>query len=146
MKQAVSRSIPTATRDRVRGAAWIAMAILAIPGLAGCGQVAQGQAAPVSTSVDDRVTSPPTAGNPTTADLAPEPYDPGGYDPDPGRGFVPLTDPAFLPAGMAGNLEPDEYVLGVEWNGEARAYPVGMMAYHHIANDQVRGSPILITY
>jgi hypothetical protein len=73
-------------------------------------------------------------------------YDPAGYDPDPGQGFVPLDDPTFLPVGQASHLEADEFVLGVEWNGEARAYPVAMMAYHHIANDSLRGSPLLVTY
>jgi len=31
-------------------------------------------------------------------------------------------------------------------NGEARAYPIRMLRFHHIVNDQVSGRPILITY
>lgn len=36
------------------------------------------------------------------------------------------------------------YVLGIANNGEARAYPLDMMWYHHIANDTVGGEPWLV--
>jgi len=60
--------------------------------------------------------------------------------------FVPLYSPTFVKAGDASYLRDDDLVLGLELNGEARAYPVMMMWYHHIANDMVQGSPVLITY
>ena len=56
-----------------------------------------------------------------------------------------LDDPVFLQGGESA-LGDDELVLGLEWRGEARAYPVRMMRYHHIANDTVRGVPVLVTY
>ena len=59
---------------------------------------------------------------------------------------MPLDNPAFLEASEATYLADDELVLGLEWAGEARAYPVQMMFYHHIVNDEVSGSPVLITY
>jgi hypothetical protein len=34
----------------------------------------------------------------------------------------------------------------VKLGGESRAYPVRMMAYHHIVNDVVGGVPIVATY
>ena len=40
----------------------------------------------------------------------------------------------------------EDLVLGLEWAGEARAYPINMIWFHHIVNDTVAGRPILITY
>ena len=60
--------------------------------------------------------------------------------------FVPLDHPEFVTAGQASYLSDDELVLGLYAEGEARAYPVRMVFYHHIVNDLVGGSPILVTY
>ena len=38
------------------------------------------------------------------------------------------------------------YVIGVEINGEARAYPLQIVAFHHVVNDILGGMPIIITY
>ena len=40
----------------------------------------------------------------------------------------------------------DRYVLGVVNNGEAKAYPVQYIAYHHKVQDSVGGMPVLVTY
>ena len=61
-------------------------------------------------------------------------------------GFVPLDDPAFISASTAAFLGDDELVLGYDRDGEARAYPVSMMFWHHIINDTVQGRPLLATY
>ena len=79
---------------------------------------------------------------PVTARSGPRPTSPTGRS----GGFVPLDNPAFLSASQAHHLSDDELVLGYESEGEARAYPINMMRYHHIVNDSVRGSPLLITY
>ena len=42
--------------------------------------------------------------------------------------------------------EPDEAVMGVEFNGDARAYPVGLLSNHEIVNDMVGGRPIAVTW
>ena len=60
--------------------------------------------------------------------------------------FVPLDDPAFVPVDQAGYFNDDELVLGAEWAGEVRAYPVRMLRYHHIVNDTVAENPLLVTY
>ena len=60
--------------------------------------------------------------------------------------FVPLDNPQLLPAQEATYLPDDALVLGLEWDGEARAYPVRMLRFHHIVNDTVAGRPFLITY
>ena len=102
----------------------------------------------------DEATLVPSPEPPPTNTSEPQPtatvdagplYDPAGLSIGPGGNFVPLDDPVFMLASQS-TLGADEIVLGLGWNGEYRAYPVGMMAYHHIANDEVRGSPILITY
>lgn len=53
--------------------------------------------------------------------------------------FVPLDNPQMLPLGEASYLDDDELVLGLEWSGEDRAYPVRKLTYHHIVNDTVAG-------
>ena len=42
--------------------------------------------------------------------------------------------------------EPDEVVIGVEFSGDARAYPVGLLSSHEIVNDTVGGRPIAVTW
>jgi hypothetical protein len=37
-------------------------------------------------------------------------------------------------------------ILAVRLGGEARAYPISQMAYHHVLNDVVAGVPIAVTY
>jgi len=63
-----------------------------------------------------------------------------------GRGFVPLDDPTFLAAHETEYFGDEELVLGVEFAGEARAYPVRLLRYHHVVNDTVGGEPLLVTY
>lgn len=60
--------------------------------------------------------------------------------------FVPLNNPRFVSAVERTDLGDDAFVLGLDWNGEQRAYPLSMMAYHHIVNDTVAGEPALITF
>ncbi|WP_338728996.1 DUF3179 domain-containing protein [Haladaptatus sp. DJG-WS-42] len=42
-------------------------------------------------------------------------------------------------------LTPDDRVIGVERNGEARAYPLKILNWHEIVNDEFEG-PLLVTY
>ncbi len=37
-------------------------------------------------------------------------------------------------------------VMAVHLGGEARAYPIRIVSYHHIVNDVVGGLPIVATY
>lgn len=63
------------------------------------------------------------------------------------RGVFPhLSVPDNVPAGEADFLDAHDEVLGVVVNGQARAYPVHAMAYHHIVNDTIRGAPVVVTY
>ena len=60
--------------------------------------------------------------------------------------FPPLNDPTIVSAGEAPWLEAETLVLGAVQNGEARAYPIAMMTFHHVANDVLGGEPYLVTF
>ena len=59
--------------------------------------------------------------------------------------FVPLDNPKFI-KGTDADLAIDDLVLGYYSKEGTRAYPVSMMAYHHIANDRIVFDPLLVTY
>lgn len=61
------------------------------------------------------------------------------------RMFHPLAGVKLIPAARAG-ARGNDMVMAVRMNGEARAYPVLQMAYHHIVNDTLGGVPIVVTY
>ena len=60
--------------------------------------------------------------------------------------FNPLANPAYAKASDASFVAGSDMVLAVENNGEAVAYPVRLMAYHHVVQDVVGGTPIAATY
>jgi hypothetical protein len=60
--------------------------------------------------------------------------------------FHPLPHPAYARAGEARFVEDDDMVIAVEVNGDAVAYPVRQMGYHHVVNDVVGGEAIVSTY
>ena len=60
--------------------------------------------------------------------------------------FNPLPDPAYAKAAEASFVNDDDRVLAVMMNGEAVAYPIRLMGYHHVVEDTVGGTPIVATY
>jgi hypothetical protein len=60
--------------------------------------------------------------------------------------FNPLKHPGFAPVSRVSQVQDSDMVLSVQVNRETRAYPVRIMAYHHIVNDVVGGVPIAVTY
>ena len=60
--------------------------------------------------------------------------------------FNPLTNSSYAKTDEATFLTDDDVVLAVESKGEAVAYPVRFMAYHHVVQDVVGGKPIVATY
>jgi hypothetical protein len=60
-------------------------------------------------------------------------------------GIAPIYEPEFVPASESGYKD-DELVLGVAINGEARAYPVGVLNGREMVNDELAGTPILVTW
>jgi hypothetical protein len=59
--------------------------------------------------------------------------------------FHPVDGPQFQ-AEADSQLDKGEMVLALRFGGDARAYPIPQMAYHHILNDVVDGVPIAVTY
>ena len=60
--------------------------------------------------------------------------------------FNPLAGASYARVAETDFLAEDEMVLAVKINGEAVAYPVRQMAYHHVVADDVGGKPITATY
>lgn len=54
--------------------------------------------------------------------------------------------PEFVAAGEATWVKSDTVVIGVELDGVAHLYPVHLMEYHQIVNDDIAGIPIVLTY
>jgi hypothetical protein len=59
--------------------------------------------------------------------------------------FNPLSHSAYARPSEAAFVVDSDMVLAVENNGEAVAYPVRLMAYHHLVQDTVGGTPIVAT-
>jgi thiol:disulfide interchange protein len=60
--------------------------------------------------------------------------------------FNPLANSSYAKTNEADFVSDDEMVLAIELNGEAAAYPVRQMAYHHLVHDTVGGVPLVATY
>jgi Protein of unknown function (DUF3179) len=58
-----------------------------------------------------------------------------------------IVHPRFDTVAVAGRLlQPTDLVLGVEIAGDARAYPVKLLALHEAVDDVVGGRPIVVTW
>jgi hypothetical protein len=83
------------------------------------------------------------------ADFPPPVVDPddivrGGPPPD---GIPPIDDPVFVSIADVDFIDDDnEGVVVVEVNGEAKAYPVRILIWHEIVNDEIGGVPVTVTY
>ncbi|MDA1190441.1 MAG: DUF3179 domain-containing protein, partial [Candidatus Poribacteria bacterium] len=64
----------------------------------------------------------------------------------PKDGIPALTDPKVIPLAAADYLDDDDVVLGVSLNGETRAYPLKILNWHEIVNDELGGKRIAVTY
>jgi len=64
------------------------------------------------------------------------------------RDAIPAIDnPQFLSVSEADEYyDPQEPVIGVEFNGDARAYSIPFLSNHEIVNDTVGGVPIAVTW
>jgi hypothetical protein len=66
----------------------------------------------------------------------------------PGRdGIPPIDQPKFVsPADARAWLKDQEPVIAFELSGDARAYPLEIMIWHEIVDDEVGGVPVVITF
>lgn len=62
-------------------------------------------------------------------------------------GIPAIDEPKLLdPAGGDEFLSPKEPVIALEINGDARAYPLQILIWHEIVNDEVGGVPVVVTF
>ncbi len=69
-------------------------------------------------------------------------------DGGPGKDGIPSIDnPKFVSQEEASQwLQGQEPVISLEVNGEARAYPIQILMWHEIANDELGGVPVSVTF
>ena len=60
--------------------------------------------------------------------------------------FRPFPDPRFVAASAATDVEPDEPVIGIAQGGDAVAFPITRIGYHHLVNTTLGDQPIVGTY
>lgn len=65
----------------------------------------------------------------------------------PPDGIPALTKPPMYDATSADEeYSPGEMVIGVEYNGDARAFPVDVLSRHEIVNDTIGGIHVAVTW
>jgi hypothetical protein len=64
----------------------------------------------------------------------------------PPRDGIPALDHPSMLAVNEADFRDDEWVIGIEWRGEARAYPIQILVWHELVNDTIANHPILVSY
>ena len=59
--------------------------------------------------------------------------------------FHPFERPSFSAAAQV-KLDGDEKVISIRSGNAARAYPIRVISYHHVINDDLAGVPVVATY
>ncbi len=99
------------------------------------------------------------AGDPASVQTDPVPATEDLYDPVeageavpvgyrqllPRDAIFPVYNPSFLSASET-DWPNDALIVGVELDGEAKAYPVSFLNRREMVNDWIAGSPVLVTW
>ncbi|OZG75505.1 hypothetical protein BTA51_01635 [Hahella sp. CCB-MM4] len=65
----------------------------------------------------------------------------------PPRDGIPSIDyPRFVPLNQAGYMSDGDRVLGIDYAGIRRAYPIRILNYHEIVNDDFAGRAVLVSF
>ncbi len=96
-----------------------------------------------------------------TNDLGGASFDPAGWETDfsrhsvpldeflsggpPRDGIPPIDEPKFVPVGRE-DVDGREPVIALEVNGEAKAYPLQILTWHEIVNDEIGGRKVAVTF
>ncbi len=64
----------------------------------------------------------------------------------PKDGIPAILDPKFVSAKQADFLQDDDRLIGIVENGTAKAYPLRILDYHEVVNDQIGGKAVAVTY
>ena len=146
----------------------VIVAVAAIILLSGCGPTAEPGSSPApeqSAKATDTPAPTATASKPTATSTRPADTpvptavsSPASAEPTaepeyeivtllPPDAIPAISDPSFVSAEEADDqYEHDELVLGVEIDGDARAYSIPLLSRHEIVNDVVGGKPIAVTW
>ncbi len=61
-------------------------------------------------------------------------------------GIPSIDNPVFADLQGSYFMSDSDTVIGLEINGEAKAYPLFILVWHEIVNDNVGGTPVAVTY
>jgi hypothetical protein len=65
----------------------------------------------------------------------------------PGKDGIPaIDDPRFLRVPKVDGVEPKEPVIELVVRGRVRAYPIQILIWHEIVNDEIAGVPVAVTF
>ena len=64
----------------------------------------------------------------------------------PKDGIPALLEPKFVDAEKADFLRPEDQVIGVVLNGQPKAYPIKILNWHEVINDDAGDMPIAVTF
>lgn len=64
----------------------------------------------------------------------------------PKDGIPAISKPRFIQANKATYLKPKDRVIGVQIENIERAYPIAILNYHEVVNDQLGNTPIAVSY
>lgn len=121
-----------------------ALTVLSVAAFA-CGSGATA-AQPARQPLDQQATEPPGAVRSTVRPTGAGVFDERFYTASlPRDAIVPVYEPQFVSPDDI-ELWPNELVMGVEINGEAHAYPIGLMREREMVNDVVGGVPVLVSW
>ena len=114
---------------------------------AGCTGGGPGRAEPTNASLPSPTSGVPASSRPSgTVIVRGQEFSLGDYSPSLPRDAIrPIYEPEFVTAEEAG-LDEQELVLGLEINGESKAYPVGTLSYKEMVIDEVGGVPVLVSW
>ncbi len=64
----------------------------------------------------------------------------------PKDGIPSIDNPQFTTVSQENHVSDSDLVLGLDINGDVRAYPLSILVWHEIVNDKVGGVPVAVTY
>jgi hypothetical protein len=122
---------------RNHGFYWVAVAALAVIVVVGFFRLTEAEANPLRWGVEW----------PTT-DFSKKSIDLGEiFSGGPPKDGIPSIDkPKYVSVAKATDLTDKEPVIGLVINGRARAYPLRILTWHEIVNDELAGVPVTVTY
>jgi hypothetical protein len=91
---------------------------------------------------DDAIAAPTGVPDPVASG---EETPPGYRQIFPRDAIEPVYNPTFVPGSESDWIE-GTLVIGIEFNGEAKAYPVNFLNGREMVNDWIGGTPVLVTW